>query len=105
MFAEGTGASAAAGSGGSGGSGGESVAAAPAAAAAAAARPAAVSGVPGQYRVLQVPFRSGTRPLVVYEDVNAGPGGRVWDASVALARHIASEYSPHELSRRSIIEV
>ena len=61
--------------------------------------------MPGQYRVLQIPYRSGTRPLLVYEDVNAGPGGRVWDASVGLARYIASNYSPCELCGHSVVEV
>ena len=44
--------------------------------------------------------------MAVYEDASAGPGGRVWDASVALAQYLAANVdAASEIRGRSIIEV
>ena len=43
--------------------------------------------------------------MLVYEDAGAGPGGRVWDASVALCRYLAAHLDRREIAGRSIIEV
>ena len=40
--------------------------------------------------------------MLVYEDVNAGPGGRVWDASIALCRHLATSLTPADLAGKSV---
>lgn len=64
-----------------------------------------VADVPGQYRILQLPFPGGARRMVVYEDPTAGPGGRVWDASVALAHYLAANVDAGEIRGRSVIEV
>jgi hypothetical protein len=69
-----------------------------------AAAPAA--DAPGQFRVLQLPFAGGPKALAVYEDASAGPGGRVWDASVALSRYLAANVdASSEVCARSVVEV
>ena len=69
------------------------------------ADPSPPTDVPGQYRVIELPFPSGPQTLLVYEDPNAGPGGRVWDASVALARHLAANLDISGGEGRSVVEV
>lgn len=56
---------------------------------------------PGVYRVLSL---RGLGPLVVFEDAQAGPGGRLWDASVALARYVA-ESSAESFAGVSVVEI
>ena len=44
--------------------------------------------------------------MAVYEDASAGPGGRVWDASVALAQYLAANVdAASEIGGRSIVEI
>ena len=67
---------------------------------------APAADAPGQFRVLQLPFAGGPKALAVYEDASAGPGGRVWDASVALSRYLAANVdASSEVCARSVVEV
>lgn len=43
--------------------------------------------------------------MVVYEDASAGPGGRVWDAAVALAHYLAANVDAGDIRGCSVIEV
>jgi hypothetical protein len=62
---------------------------------------------PGEYRVIKVPFAGveEPRPLLIYEDVNAGPGGRVWNSSVAMCQYLATRPNPAEMVGASVVEI
>lgn len=43
--------------------------------------------------------------LLIFEDIQLGPGGRVWDAALALSRHLMEEFSVEGLRDKRVIEI